>query len=128
MGYYSDASLCLSKDGIEMLKSRLETAEPELKNEVESLLKYADCHYQDASSEAEFWCWNDIKWYADFKDVGFVQSFLQELDVNDYLFLRIGEETDDTEQSGSFHDNPFNAYLVRSIHFSGLEESINGNR
>lgn len=55
MGYYSDASLCLSRTGVALLRQRLENAEPELRNEVESLLDYADSHYLDASSEAEFW-------------------------------------------------------------------------
>lgn len=128
MGYYSDASLCLSRTGVALLRQRLENAEPELRNEVESLLDYADSHYLDASREAEFWWWNDIKWYPDFEDIGFVEALLRELDAADYLFLRIGEEVDDTERLGCYLDNPFNIHLVRSIQYSGPEETINGNR
>lgn len=127
MGYYSDVSLCLSKTGVNRLKKRLENSAPEVKSEVERLLEYADSHSLDASTEAEIWWWSDIKWYSDFPDVGFMEAFMRELDEKDYYFLRIGEADDDTERLGSYLDNPFNIYLVRSIHFSGPEATVNGN-
>ena len=128
MGYYSDVSLCLSKTGSARLKEKLKSAAPELKTEVERLLEYADSHSLDASTEAAFWWWSDIKWYSDFPDVGFMEAFMRELDEKDYYFLRIGEADDDTERLGCNLDNPFNMYLVRSIHFSGPEEIAYGNR
>lgn len=127
MGYYSDVSLCLSKIGVNRLKERLENDAPEVKQEVERLLEYADSHTLDASTEAEFWWWSDIKWYSDFPDVGFIETFMRELDEKDYYFLRTGEANDDTERLGCYLDNPFNVYLVRSIHYS-IPEATNGNR
>lgn len=127
MGYYSDASLCLSKTGVALLKQRLENAEPELRTAVENLLEHADTHYLDVSSKAGFWCWRDIKWYSDFEDVGFMEAFMRGLDERDYLFLRVGEDEDDAERLGCYHDNPFDIYLVRGIHFSKPEENSNGN-
>ena len=128
MGYYSDVSLCLTKTGVATLREKLGNAPPEVKTEVERLLEYADTHTLDPASEAEFWWWSDIKWYSDFPDVGFMEAFIRELDERDYYFLRIGEADDDTERLGCYLDNPFNMYLVRSIHFSGPEATVNGNR
>jgi hypothetical protein len=53
----------------------------------------------------------------DYEDVSFFENLLQELDHEDYYFIRLGEENDDTEVRGGFWDNPFCMSLVRGIAF-----------
>ena len=43
---------------------------------------------------------------------------LKELDDEDYRFIRIGEDYDDTEVMGSFWDNPFDFELTRGMTLS----------
>ena len=56
-----------------------------------------------------------VKWYEDFSDVSFIENLLAELDWKDFLFIRIGEDYDDTEVRGDFWDNPFELGLTRKI-------------
>ena len=44
-----------------------------------------------------------------------MENLPQDLDEQDYLFIRIGESDDDTEYRGGFWENPFNMCLNRSI-------------
>lgn len=48
-----------------------------------------------------------------------MENLLQDLDEQDYLFIRVGESDDDTEYRGGFWENPFNMCLVRGIAFDG---------
>ena len=47
--------------------------------------------------------------------MSFIENLLAELDWKDFLFIRIGEDYDDTEVRGDFWDNPFEIRLERSI-------------
>ena len=42
-------------------------------------------------------------------------ALMNELEDEDYRFIRIGEEYDDTEVHGGFWENPFGLELNRSI-------------
>lgn len=48
-----------------------------------------------------------------------MENLLQDLNEQDYLFIRIGESDDDTEYRGGFWENPFGMCLVRRITFEG---------
>jgi hypothetical protein len=63
-----------------------------------------------------------LKWYPDFDDVSFFKSFMETLDDNDYLFIRLGESDDDSEIEGSFWGNPFGMCMLRSISFDDATE------
>ena len=117
MGYYSDTALTLTKKGVEALSNKLtdrETPE-ETRGEVQDLLSQADSHYTNSSSGAMVWHWAWNKWYSDFSEVAFVESLMHEMDDEDYLFIRIGEDYADTETRGCFWENPFGMELNRSI-------------
>ena len=124
MGYCSDVGLALTKKAIETLHSKLaeEKVSEELRTSVKRLLAHADEHYTDIVSGAEVWYWEWIKWYdcypAGYQDVCFIMEVLQESYDEDYRFIRIGEEYDDTEMSGGFWDNPFDFELTRSMTLS----------
>lgn len=121
MGYYSDVGLALTKTGVDFLQTKLASPEisEELREEVKSLLSYAERHYTDTASGAEVWYWDCIKWYdsepCGFPDVCFIMEMLTELEETEYRFIRIGEEYDDTEVRGFFWENPFDFELSRGI-------------
>lgn len=80
------------------------------------LLKDIDRNqYEDADTGAEAYLWECVKWYDDFKEVSFLEELMQELNEQDYLFIRTGEDYDDTEVQGYFWDNPFDLKLSRAI-------------
>ncbi len=43
------------------------------------------------------------------------------LEEDDYRFIRVGEDNDDTEVQGNYWDDPFDLTLCRNIH---LEDAI----
>lgn len=117
MGYYSDTALALTGKGVDTLNKKLaapETSE-EIRKEVQGLLSQADSHYTDSNSGAEVWHWAWSKWYSNFPEVAFVESLMAEIDEEDYRFIRIGEDYDDTEVRGGFWENPFGMELTRNI-------------
>lgn len=91
-----------------------ETSE-ETRKEVQDLLSQADSHYSDSNSGAEVWHWAWSKWYSHFPEVAFVESLMDEMDEEDYRFIRIGEDYDDTEVRGGLWENPFDMELSRNI-------------
>lgn len=117
MGYYSDVGLCLTATGKKVLDAGLAALEPEAertKNIHELLNSPRDKREKDG---AVAWLWESLKWYDDYPDVAFMENLLQDLDEQDYLFIRVGESDDDTEYRGGFWENPFGMSLVRRIVF-----------
>lgn len=121
MGYYSDVGLCLTKNGIEKLATALadmdnsEKLAQRDKDEIHDLLCLPPQKADESGAGA--WFWETVKWYDGYTDVDFVDNFLTGLDEEDYYFIIVGEDYDDTEIRGLFWDNPFTMHLVRSICF-----------
>lgn len=121
MGYYSEVGLALTANGINKLRTQLAVHEMDnnVRQEVNSLLDYADKHLIDPVSKAEAWQWNSIKWYSGdpehFAEIYFIEDFLRNLDEPDFRFIRIGEDYDDIEVMGDFTENPFDLELARGI-------------
>lgn len=73
--------------------------------------------------EATLFYAESTKWYSCDKDIAVVEQFLHmDLDPEDYLFIRIGENMDDCETEGCFWDNEFGVQLSRSVTFNGKED------
>lgn len=119
MGYRSEVAIALTGNGVEALKSKLAETDKHMKSEVELLLKDADRHYSDSETGSEVWQWEGIKWYGDdpnyYPEIWFIQQFLDALDEDEFRFIRIGEDYDDTEVFGWFTENPFDLELARGI-------------
>lgn len=121
MGYYSDAGLALTQRACKTLSAKLADPklEPRTVNEVKLLLEHADQHYRDAESGAEVWKWDSIKWYSGeprwYPEIHFLENLMETLDEQDYRFIRVGEDYDDTEVRGYFSENPFDLELKRGI-------------
>ena len=50
--------------------------------------------------------------------MAFIEQLMAELPDEDFRFIRIGEDYDDTEMRGGFWDDPFGMELTRSITFA----------
>lgn len=123
MGYRSDVCLCLKQKLVPRFDDLLSTDASD-KSCVADLLGDAEC-ITDTETGASLWLWQDIKWYADYEDVSAMEHLLNLADDPDYLFIRIGDDSDDTEVQGCYWDNPFGLYLARQICFERPED---GNR
>ena len=94
MGYRSDVGLALSKKAVIELKKRLDELGHASNEylETKGLLEYAQSHYTDKNTEDEVYYWEWLKWYSEFPEVSFIENFMNDLAVEDYLFFRVGEE------------------------------------
>jgi hypothetical protein len=119
MGYRSEVGLCLDAAGEKTLAEALQNLEEgnEHVGGIRGLYAFAKRN-QDEESGAVAYYWDSIKWYQDYPDVAFVESFLKTLEEGGYLFIRVGESDDDTEYQGQFWDNPLGMCLVRGIAFA----------
>lgn len=118
MGYPSDVGLCLTLAGKQFLDAALSEAEKAHArfSEIRNLLKCAEVR-TDADSGSVSYLWSEVKWYSIFEGTAFFEELLIELACKDYLFIRIGEASDDTEYWGGFWENPFGMCLTRGITF-----------
>lgn len=107
--------LCLTETGKKTLDARLAALEPETERteNIHGLLN--SCRDKREENGAVAWLWEYLKWLT--QDVGFIENLLNDLDRDDYLFIRVGESDDDTEYRGGFWENPFGMYLARGIAF-----------
>lgn len=117
MGYRSDIGLALTQSAVQRMHQKLNSLDKnsEAFSVITDFIIYADKHHEDADTGAEVYLWNYVKWYDDFKEVSFLEELMQELNEQDYLFIRTGEDYDDTEVQGYFWDNPFDLKLSRAI-------------
>lgn len=97
-GYRSEVKVCMRKSDYEELKGRLEVTGD---NDTLDLFKedtFCDFNYQELGDVVVFG-WNWIKWYGEYKEVAFIENFLNEIEEqgHPYQFVRIGEESGDIE-------------------------------
>lgn len=117
MGYRSDIGLSLTKEGADRLQDKLNALDKssDIFSNVTTLLEYAHKHQKHEESGAELLLWDYLKWYDSFPEVRFFEDLMSELEPEDFLFLRIGEDINDNEEKGSFWDNPFELTILRTI-------------
>lgn len=123
MGYRSDVCLCLKKNALAILEDGLSLGNISQMRSVSALLADSET-ITDPDKGDKLWFWSDIKWYPDYEDVAYIESSLSAMNKTDYLFIRIGEDSDDSEVQGCYWDNSFGLYLERRISF---ERPDNGN-
>jgi hypothetical protein len=119
MGYRSDVGLCLTENGKKTLEARLSELEVGAARTgyIHDLLNPSRNKREDPESGAVAWLWEYLKWYTDYEDVAFFEKLMNDLDYDDYYFIRVGEDEDDTDVRGGFWENPFCMCLVRGIAF-----------
>ena len=113
MGYRSEVALALTSDAASVLRELCEH-QPALK---ELMNDNVENHGWD-SSDPDFdrpvkLRWSGVKWYEDYLGcrIRMLQAFMYETDEEEWL--RIGEESDDTEEQGQFWESDM--YIERSI-------------
>ena len=119
MGYYSNVGIALSKKGVDTLKKAMtdKALDAGLRKEIEELLNSREVH-NVADNGDELWVWGDIKWYDfAFEEIGWLMERLNDLDADDYYYVRIGEDHEDNVVQGAYWDNPFCMDLVRRINY-----------
>jgi hypothetical protein len=123
MGYRSEVGLCLAGSA----QAKLEASLLKLANKkgagnasktklIQTLFQEAILKKDKASGTTAYY-WESIKWYDDYSDVSFVEAFLEKLNEDDYLFIRLGESDDDNEIKGDFWDNPLHMSMIKAVVF-----------
>ena len=113
MGYYSDVALVLSEKAAQALRKRIEEAKEDATFQVDFADKYLKV------DGAELYYWEKITWYTAYPEVQWMKNFIDSLDKEGFLFIRIGENYGDMEYDGEFLDNPFFVTVSRKITFNG---------
>lgn len=112
MGYYSDIAIVLSPAAAAALRHNVLQA-TEDKQIIEEFIAHTDLHTLDPETGAELFLWLSRKWYSAFPEVEFWQGFLETLPLEDYHFLRLGEDAGDIEESGALY--AFGLYVRQKI-------------
>lgn len=118
MGYYSEAALVFTAKGAETMRSMIDEQQLGMALRTRNFLEEANMHSIDSKSRAEFFHWDSVKWYQMFEEIACINSVMEELDDEDFLFIRIGEDFEDIEILGRYWENPFNLDVVRTVEFS----------
>ena len=114
MGYYSKVGLVLTKEANIQLQKELE----EISGDVYELFnEWRDKFLTDEKTEAVLYYWEYMKWYGD--ECDWANDFLGKLEIDQYLFIRLGEDFEDIEENGAFDDNPFDLRATSKLEFNG---------
>ena len=101
MGYRSQVVFKTTSEGFAIIQKRESEQEDDIK-----LLKYAESIRVSSKGNYRIdWEW--IKWYDSYKEIQFFMESLDELERMGipYAFVRIGEDSDDTEQKYNYPDD-----------------------
>lgn len=123
MGYRSDVGIALyTKDFNTMIKRAKELKK---NKEPYELIKNADKYSAD-NRKITILYFSDVKWYTDFKEVQWIENFIKKIQS---VFIRIGEELDDNEETvyNEGYDLLEYCFLTRIVDIAGekqLEEDL----
>ena len=109
MGYYSDVVLILSSKGDAELKEKLSTRSADL----QEFFHICPCREVDDESGAVMYLWNSIKWY--FAVCEEADDLIGDLDPDEYLFMRLGEDFGDLDERGGLYDTFFNPHAETTL-------------
>ena len=106
MGYRSHVMLELAKEQNDIFQALYTSKFPDDATWLFSCIENFD-------DEATLYNFDYIKWYDTYPEVSFVEHFLNTLHFEDYHFVRVGEEPDDTEEKGD--SEYYNLYIRREV-------------
>ena len=104
MGYRSQVRICMKKVSFEELKQELMGEYDYLITNLDEYIETTGVPYSgDKTEEVVVFGWDWIKWYDGYEDVQLINRFLDKLSDRDedYSFIRIGENFNDTETYGN---------------------------
>lgn len=107
MGYRSDIAIAMRKEDFELLK--------EFDKENQNLVELLEVAKVKESRGVVVIQWDSLKWYPYFPEVQAIEEFLGELSDEDkpYRFIRIGEDTADTEVEYNYGDEEYGDVAYR---------------
>ena len=106
MGYRSHVMLELAKEQNDIFQALYMSKFPD---DAEWLFNCIE-NYDD---EATLYNFDFIKWYDTYPEVAFVEHFLDTIGHEEYHFLRVGEEPDDTSECGD--SDYYGLYIRREV-------------
>ena len=115
MGYRSEVGIALyTKDYKTMIKRAKELKK---NKEPYELIKNADKYSAD-NRKITILYFSDVRWYTDFKEVQWIENFIKKVQS---VFIRIGEELDDNEETVYNEGDDLLGYcfLTRMVDISG---------
>ena len=120
MGYRSQVAVALTDDAARLFKIIISHFPKD--HEIHSLMSadqssFNDTTLREALDDSQ-WVgskiyFEDVKWYDGYSCVQVVSEFLESIPPEDFRYIRIGEESDDVEETGEFYDSDL--YVARSI-------------
>jgi hypothetical protein len=118
MGYRSEVALCLSPAGEALLQKNLAKMQESLpKQEFLYIANFFNVPVdilKEDGSVLHYWNW--CKWYDEYAEVQLAHRVISELENEEFLFLRVGDDHDDIEERGHYYESPFSSLcLVRRI-------------
>lgn len=107
MGYRSDIAISMRKEDFELLK--------EFDKENQNLVELLEVAEVKESRGVVVIQWDSLKWYPYFPEVQAIEEFLGNLSDEDkpYRFIRIGEDTADTEIEYNYGDEEYGDVAYR---------------
>ena len=124
MSYRAEVCVVLTAEGEKVLRDHLfyMPDNDTTKIQVIRLLDTYVTHTSTSLTGATLYYWENYEWYNNETVVEYFDQFFQDLDENEYLFLRLGEVLTDIKIRGKFWSNPFNTIVLRSIYFFSTPE------
>ena len=113
MGYRSNVFLRIAEPLVEVVQ-----AAAKLDPKLEEILK--DGHNDFANPTGTDFYWESIKWYDSYPEVRAVEGMLDDLDEDDFGFIRLGEEQGDVEEKG--YPSEYDMYISTTVDRSRNEE------
>jgi len=111
MAYRSEVAVAIKKDYYEMfLNGKTEKS----KRLISDLISYG---ITTEHEDGVLIHWSSIKWYNDADVFEFMKS-LKAIGEDNYYFVEIGQDFDDTNFYGFWSDNSFDLYVTRTLHMS----------
>lgn len=123
MGYRSTVALCLSANGqkqLEQLLQQYHDTYPQCTN-ISTFIDQSEIRKDETPGDIVY-LWENTKWYH----IGgselhcpivFMTKFINDLNVDDYLFVVLGQDDSDVECSGNHCENSLGMRLRREIVF-----------
>ena len=131
MGYRSEVGIVMTEYAVKKFREAIGKIEDKaLEEKIVEMLYCAEHHFVDKESGAEFYYWPHVKWYDassfGYPEMQFVSKFFDTLDDDnkqeEYFYIRLGEDFEDTEYRGEYWSNPFDMYINHCIHFVNINK------
>ena len=103
MGYYSKVVIGFSEEANQKFQKELDIlkVDEKLKDLYQKVKDLLERHAEKSRYNAAYiYEWDGIKWEDQFPEIEWIQNFINSLEMEDFKFLRIGEDVGDIEFYG----------------------------